>query len=82
MSFLKTILLCAVLLGFQEVLFAQSYFDEFLHEEGLTFKKPEGYQLIIPEGGSDDFHFRCFSRSGRPNEVGGEFFCIIKTSLW
>jgi hypothetical protein len=54
---LKIILAGLLLFGFQKVLFAQTYFDDFLKEEGLTFNKPDGYELVVPVGEADDFQY-------------------------
>ena len=61
------------LLVYQEVLFAQSYFKDFLNDQGLSFKKPKGYKLVGDKDSDPVFDFYCFIK-GKKDLVSGDFY--------
>lgn len=75
MKYLITLLLFTGSLLFNGALHAQSYFDDFLKDQGLSFKKPEGYTLkIVGDEDEDEFECHCYNINGRKDLLSGDFY--------
>jgi hypothetical protein len=75
MKYLSIILTLAGLLLFGGVLHAQTYFDDFLNDSGLSFKKPEGFTLkVVRENDENEFTCNCYNKDGSEDRVTGEFY--------
>lgn len=69
------ILILTGLLPFEGKLQAQTYFDDFLRDSGLSFKKPAGYTLKVV-GDYDEYEYdcQCYKPDGRHDLVSGDFY--------
>jgi hypothetical protein len=69
----------AALLLFEPSANAQTYFDDFLKESGLNFKKPDGYTLkIIHNYDEYEYDCECYKPDGRHDLVSGDFYLYNK----
>ncbi|HMI02767.1 MAG TPA: hypothetical protein VK541_09815 [Pedobacter sp.] len=60
---------------FEDRLHAQSYFDDFLKDNGLSFKKPAGYTLkVLGKDEENEYDCRCYKPHGGHDLVSGDFY--------
>ncbi|WP_256004893.1 hypothetical protein [Pedobacter deserti] len=73
---LQTFCIFSLLLFFSLTANGQSYFKDFLREEGLIFTKPKDFKLVIIDDDKEDIELKCLNAAGKKITESGDYYLI------